>query len=96
MTAERYQRRANEVDAIRLTEANAVHVADWADGRVDRDRQTGKLLIRLPQTTIPACVGDWVVRDVMPDGLGPARAMLDLHFTWAFVIKDGDRYQRRD
>lgn len=95
MTAQRYQRRANEVDAIQVTEANAVHVADWADGRVDRDPQTGKLLVRLPQSTIPACVGDWVVRDVMPDGLGPARAMLDHLFTWAFTLVDGDRYERR-
>lgn len=96
MTAERYQRRANEVDAMQVTETNAVHVADWADGRVDREPQTQKLLVRLPQTTIPACVGDWVVRDVMPDGLGPARAMRDTLFVWAFVVKDGDRYQRRD
>jgi len=95
VTARRYQRRTAEVDAIRVTEANAVHVADWADGRVDRETQTGKLLIRLPQATIPACVGDWVVRDVMPDGLGPARAMRDTLFVWAFEAKEGDRYRRR-
>lgn len=95
MTAQRYQRRADEVDAMRVTEVNVVDVADWADGHVDRESQTGKLLIRLPQTTIPACVGDWVVRDVMPDGLGPARAMRDTLFVWAFELKDGDRYRRR-
>lgn len=94
MAVQRYQRRAAEVDAIRVTAANAVHIADWADGRVDRDVQTGKLLIRLPQSTIPATVGDWVVRDVMPDGLGPARAMLDNVFCWAFTLQDGDRYRR--
>jgi hypothetical protein len=95
VTAQRYQRRANEVDAMRVTEATAVQVADWAGGYVDRESQTGKLLIRLPQTTIPACIGDWVVRDVMPDGLGPARAMRDTLFDWAFQLKDGDRYRRR-
>ncbi len=95
MTVQRYQRRAGEVDAVRVTEANAAHVAEWADGRVDRDRQTGKLLVRLPQTQIPACVGDWVVRDVMPDGLGPARPMLDHLFGWAYELREGDRYQRR-
>lgn len=94
MTVQRYQRRAVEVDAIRVTEANAVEVADWADGRVDRDSLTSKLLVRLPQSTIPATVGDWVVRDVMPDGLGPARAMFDHVMQWAFVRVEGDRYRR--
>jgi hypothetical protein len=95
VTARRFQRRANEVDAIQVTEGNAVAVAEWADGRVDREPQAGKLLVRLPQTTIPAWVGDWVVRDVMPDGLGPARAMRGTLFDWAFELKDGVRYQRR-
>lgn len=66
----------------------AVHVADWADGRVDRDPQADKLLIRLPQSTIPATVGDWVLRDVMPDGLGPARPMLANVFDWAFSLAE--------
>lgn len=85
MTAHRYGRRPNFVDAMQVSEANAVEVAEWADGRVDRDLQTWKLLVRLPQSKIPACVGDWVVRDVMPDGLGPARPMLDTVFDWAFA-----------
>lgn len=85
MTAHRYGRRPNLVDAMQVTEANAVEVADWANGHVTREPQTDKLLVRLPQSKIPATVGDWVVRDVMPDGLGPARPMLDNVFDWAFA-----------
>jgi hypothetical protein len=70
---------------MQVSEATAVEVADWADGYVDRDKQTGKLLVRLPQSKIPATIGDWVVRDHLPDGLGPARAMLDHTFVWAFA-----------
>lgn len=95
MTAQRYQRRAAEVDAVQLTDDNAMRVADWADGRVDREPVTGKLFVRLPQTTIPACVGDWIVRDVLADGLGPARAMLDHLFRWVFE-QAGEHYRRRD
>lgn len=84
MTAHRYGRRPNLVDAMQVSEANAVEVADWANGHADRDPQTGKILVRLPQSKIPACVGDWVVRDVMPDGLGAARPMLANVFDWAF------------
>lgn len=85
MTAQRYGRRPNYVDAAQVTEDNAVEVAEWAGGHVTRDPQTDKLLIRLPQSKIPACVGDWIVRDHMPDGLGPARPMLDNVFSWAFA-----------
>lgn len=85
MTVQRYGRRPNYVDAIQVTEDNAVEVAEWADGHITRDPQTGKLAIRLPQSKIPACVGDWIVRDHMPDGLGPARAMLANVFDWAFA-----------
>jgi hypothetical protein len=85
VTVQRYGRRSYLVDAMQVSEANAVEVADWAGGRVDRETRTGKLLIRLPQSTIPATVGDWVVRDVMPDGHGPARAMLANVFAWAFT-----------
>lgn len=85
MTIATYGRRPNYVDAVQVTEANAVQVAEWAGGHVTRDRQTGKLLVRLPLSKIPATVGDWVVRDHMPDGLGPARSMLDNVFSWAFA-----------
>ncbi len=85
MTAKRYGRRPNLVDAMQVSETTALEVAEWADGHVDRDRQTDKLLVRLPTSKIPATVGDWVVRDHMPDGLGPARPMLDHTFTWAFA-----------
>lgn len=95
MTVQRYQRRPNLVDAVRLTDANAERVADWADGRTDREPQTGKLFVRLPQTAIPAVTGDWIVRDVMPDGLGPARAMQDHLFAWCFE-QSGGHYRRRD
>lgn len=88
MTAQRYGRRPNMVDAMRVTTANAAHVAEWADGHLDQDAQTGKLHVRLPLSKIPACVGDWVVRDVMPDGLGPARPMLDNVFVWAFALAE--------
>jgi hypothetical protein len=85
VTVQRYGRRPHLVDAMQVSEVNAAEVAEWADGRVDRDRQTAKLLVRLPQSKIPACVGDWIVRDVMPDGLGPARPMLGNVFAWAFT-----------
>jgi hypothetical protein len=85
VTVQTYGRRPNYVDAVQVTETNAVAVAEWAGGHLARDPQTGKLLVRLPQSKIPACVGDWVVRDHMPDGLGPARPMLDNVFTWAFT-----------
>ncbi|MGI5247786.1 hypothetical protein [Dactylosporangium sp. CA-139066] len=88
MTAYRYARRPNLVDAMQVTEADAVEIADWADGHIDRDPQTGKLQIRLPQSKIPATIGDWVVRDHMPDGLGPARPMLANVFTWAFQLAE--------
>jgi len=94
LTAKVYGRRPNLVDAIQVSEQTAEAVAAWADGKVRRDPQTGKLLVRLPQTTIPAVVGDWVVRDLMPDGLGPARAMRDQLFRWCFELVDGDRYRR--
>jgi hypothetical protein len=84
LTAKVYGRRPNLVTAMQVTEETAAEVADWADGYVDRDKQTGKLLVRLPQSTIPATAGDWVVRDHLPDGLGPARPMLDHTFVWAF------------
>ncbi len=90
MTAHVYGRRPNLVTAMQVSEANALEVAEWADGHVDRDRQTGKLLVRLPTSTIPATVGDWVVRDHMPDGLGPARPMLANVFTWAFCLLHED------
>lgn len=85
MIAARYGRRPNYVDAVQVTDANAVEVADWAGGHITRDLQTGKLLIRLPQSKIAATVGDWIVRDHMPDGLGPARPMLANVFEWAFA-----------
>ncbi len=87
MTAHTYGRRPNFVDAMQVSEANALEVAEWAGGHVDRDRQTDKLLVRLPQSKIPATVGDWVVRDHLPDGLGAARPMLGNVFTWAFAAE---------
>jgi hypothetical protein len=88
VAAQVYGRRPNLVTAMQATEDTALEVAEWADGHVDRDRQTDKLLIRLPTSKIPATVGDWVVRDHMPDGLGPARAMLANVFDWAFSQVD--------
>lgn len=85
MTAQRYGRRPNLVDAMQVTEATALEVAEWADGHVTRDPQTDKLLVKLPMSKIPARVGDWVVRDHLPDGLGPARPMLANVFDWAFA-----------
>lgn len=83
---QRYARAPHQVEAARMVddETHAIALAQWAGGIVDRDRQTGKLLIRLPQSKIPATPGVWIVRDVMPDGLGPARTMLDSVFVWAF------------
>ena len=88
MTARQYGRRPNLVDAMQVTEETALDVAEWAGGHVTRDPQTDKLLVRLPQSKIPATVGDWVVRDHLPDGLGPARPMLDNVFDWAFQISE--------
>ncbi len=95
MTVQRYQRRPNLIDAVQLTDSNAARVADWADGRVDHEPQTRKLFVRLPQTTIPAVAGDWIIRDVMPGGLGHARVMQAHLFEWAFAPTGGDRYERR-
>ena len=90
MTAQTYGRRPNYVDAMQVSEDTALEIAEWAGGHVDRDPQTGKLLIRLPQSKIPATVGDWVVRDHLPDGLGTARPMLSNVFDWAFAeVADG-------
>jgi hypothetical protein len=86
VTAQVYGRRPNLVTAMQVTEANALEVAEWADGHVTRDPQTDKLLVRLPMSKIPATAGDWVVRDHLPDGLGPARPMLDHTFLWAFQL----------
>ncbi len=97
MTASRFQRRPAEVEAMQVTAETADQVAAWADGRVDRDKQTSKLLIRLPGTRTPGTVGDWIVRDVMPDGLSPARVMLANVMEWAYqpIPGVGLRHRKR-
>lgn len=82
MTSHRYSRRPAEVEAIRHDEHNTAEVAAFACGRVDQ--RDGHTVVRLPKTTIPVRVGDWAVRDVLPDGLGDARCMLDHIMEWGY------------
>lgn len=78
----RWRRRPAEVDAALVTEHNADQVAAWCGGTV-RD-EDGATVVRLPQSTIPACVGDYVVRSVLPGGLGPAYVIKAEVHEWAY------------
>ncbi len=92
MTARRWSRRPSEVEAIRLDDGNADEVAEWACGRVDGDT------VRLPKTTIPVRVGEYAVRDVLPDGLGDARCMRPFLFEYCYEPLSGEprRHRRKD
>lgn len=94
MTARRWSRRPAEVEAIQLDAGNADEVAAWADGRATVD-DLGRPVVKLPRTMIPVTVGNWAVRDVMPDGLGPARAILDHLFCYCYTPTGAVRRHRR-
>jgi hypothetical protein len=88
--------RPAEVDAIQLDDDNGPEVAEWAGGRLDAD-VLGHPVVHLPATPIPVRVGDWAIRDVLPDGLGTARAMLDHLMRWAYQpIGNPRRFRRKD
>jgi hypothetical protein len=84
--------RTNDVEAMQLGD-NAVELAAWADGTVVE--AGGRIVVRLPLSAIPVTVGQWAVRDVGPDGLGPARAVLDAVMRFGYEPVDGLRYRRR-
>jgi hypothetical protein len=71
---QRWTRRPSEVEAIRLGSSNAAEVAAFCDGRADVD-DMGDPVVHLPKAMIPVRLGDFAVRDVLPDGLSEARAM---------------------
>lgn len=73
MSARRYRRRPPEVDAVIVTTDRADHAAVWACGTVEY--LAGHPIIQLPDTTAVAHVGDYLVRAVLPTGLGPAYVM---------------------
>ena len=80
--------RTNDVEAMQLTD-NHAELAAWADGTVVGD------VVQLPQTAIPVTRGQWAVRDIGPDGVGPARPVLDAVMQFGYVRVDGIRYRRR-
>lgn len=84
--------RTNDVEAMRLGD-NATELAAWAGGTVIE--ADGRIVVRLPLSAIPVTMGQWAVRDVVPDGLGPARAVLDAVMTFGYRHIDGLRYRRR-
>jgi hypothetical protein len=84
--------RTNDVEAMQLGD-NAVELAAWADGTVVE--AGGRIVVRLPLSAIPVTVGQWAVRDVVPDGLGPARAVMDAVMVFGYRHIEGLRYRRR-
>jgi hypothetical protein len=90
---QRWQRRPVEVEAMLLADDNADEVAAWASGRVADEG--GRTVVRLPSSIVPVQVGDYAVRDVVPDGLGPARPMLAGPFEHFYEPCAGPRRHRR-
>ncbi len=61
-------------------------MAEFCGGRADVD-DMGDPVVHLPKTTIPVALGDYAVRDVLPDGLGEARTTKAALMTWAYERK---------
>jgi hypothetical protein len=78
----RWQRRPPEVDAALVTEDNADQVAAWCGGSVREE--DGQTVVHLPQSVVPARVGDYVARSVLPGGLGPPYTVRAEVHEWAF------------
>lgn len=72
-----------------LDRDNAAEVAAFAGGRVSGD------VVRLPKTTIPVRVGEYAVRDVLPDGLSEARCMRPFLFEFCYAPSGEPRRHRR-
>lgn len=81
--SQRWTRRPAEVEAVRLAAGNADVVAAFCDGRADVD-DMGDPIVHLPKAMIPVTLGDYAVRDVLPDGLSEARAMKSGLFVFCY------------
>lgn len=76
--ARRWRRKPAEVEAAQVTADNLHEVAAWAGGVVRREG--GELVVRLPGSMVPAHLGDYIARSVLPDGVGPAHSVKpDVH-----------------
>lgn len=95
MSARRYRRRPPEVEAHLVVEDRADAAAVWSGGSVEW--LAGHPIIRLPNTTVVAHVGDYLVRQSLPDGLGPTYVMrrrVFEHFYTPTVDQTGRRHRR--
>lgn len=61
-----YRRRSDLVEAVQVTSANAIGLAEELGGRVDWLRGERPLL-HVPKSMAPARVGDYICRDVTRD-----------------------------
>lgn len=87
MTVRHYRRRPPEVDAIRFDGFNGAEVAQWCGGRVVMgDDQPHAVLVAVGQSRISAWVGDYVVREVGPDGGTRFWPMKGTVFEWAYEL----------
>lgn len=58
----RYRRRPQEVDAVRLTEANAWLLRDWCNGSAIQIAGKNGLLVDTRDGLARVAVGEWLVR----------------------------------
>lgn len=59
--AERYRKKPVEIEAMRLTKANAEQVAEWSGATLFYD---GRFVISTLEGDMRADVGDWIIRGV--------------------------------
>ena len=61
MTPQRFRKRPVVIEAVQLTRANLLDVANWCGGQA---RTSGRVLIPTLEGEMQADLGDWIIRGV--------------------------------